>query len=162
MRTVLLLLVTLVLAAGTMPQGVKPAAATQPVRYTIPALTQSYLLVARGLYSPNTWSLKFLYPAGWMLSTNPPGLYGVAPDLTRSGLGIFVTPEGRGLTHFLFSQSPVFSGVADIRSAIAQHLAQRVPGAVIVQSYAYTPTVIGTARVDRVRQLGRAARSVHR
>ncbi len=154
-RTVLLLLVTLVLAAGTMPQGVKPAAAAQPVRYTILPLSQSYLLVARGLYSPSTWSLKFLYPAGWMLSTNPPGLHGVAPDLTQSGLGIFVTPERRGITHFSFSQSPVLSGAVDIRSAIAQYLAQRAPGAVIVESFAFPPVIISTTRVDRVRMIYR-------
>lgn len=155
MRKILLLLVVLVLAPGVGPVRVQPAAAAQPVRFVILPLSQSYLLVARGLYSPSTWSLKFLYPEGWRLSTNPPGLYGVAPDLTQSGLGIFVTPERRGITHFLFIQSPVFSGPANIQSAITQHLSQRVQGAVILQSYAYPPIVSGTLRVDRVRLIYR-------
>ncbi len=155
MRKILLLLVVLALAPGGGPVRVQPAAAAQPVRFVILPLSQSYLLVARGLYSPSTWSLKFLYPEGWMLSTNPPGLYGVAPDLTQSGLGIFVTPERRGITHFSFSQSPVLSRVVDMRSAIAQYLAQRAPGAVIVQSFAFPPVVIGTTRVDRVRMIYR-------
>ncbi len=134
---------------STQPTRPPSARASKTVRFSIAPLTESYVLVQHNPWSGYTRTFRFMYPAGWTLQTTPPGVFGASPSgLDKSGLVILVTPEKQGATHFVFTQSPVISGLVDMQSAVSRYMSQRLSRVTIVSRQALPQIVAGTAQVQ--------------